>query len=262
LKAELEKVRVHRQQYRSKRKKSQIPLISLVGYTNAGKSTLLNRLASSDVYVADQLFATLDPTTRRIELPGGRVVLMTDTVGFIQKLPTALIAAFHATLEEISESDLLLHVVDITHANALAQAQAVYQTLVEIEADHIPVLTVLNKIDLLSDPERARQTTAEFANSVAISALRGEGIPDMLGRLDQLLYDTYIDIEVQLPYQQGGLISLFHEHGQVEQIEHIRGGVIIHGKIPARFFARFQSFTTIDRAMTEDDVFLSDENEI
>nr|MBP8998277.1 GTPase HflX [Anaerolineaceae bacterium] len=129
LKKELEKVRAHRQRYRLQRKRSRIPLISLVGYTNAGKSTLLNRLTHADVLVADQLFATLDPTTRRLELPGGHQGLLTDTVGFIQKLPTQLIAAFHATLEEISEADLLIHVVDVTHPNALEQARSVMDTL-------------------------------------------------------------------------------------------------------------------------------------
>jgi GTPase len=251
LKIELEKVRTHRQQYRARRKRSQIPLIALVGYTNAGKSTLLNRLTASEVYVADQLFATLDPTTRRVELPGGRLALMTDTVGFIQKLPTALVAAFRATLEEIGESDLLLHVVDITHANALAQSEAVYQTLAEIDADHIPVLSVLNKIDQLSDPAKARQTLETFPNATAISALTGEGIGDLLKAINELLYDTYVDVTLRLPYQQGQLISLFHESGQVEQIEHGRGGVMIHGKLPIRYLARFQSFQTSAEALEE-----------
>ncbi len=124
LKAELEKVRAHRSRYRSQRKRSQIPIVALVGYTNAGKSTLLNYLSHSNVYVANQLFATLDPTTRRVQLPDNHWVLFTDTVGFIQKLPTQLIAAFRATLEEITEADLLLHMVDITHPNALAQWKA------------------------------------------------------------------------------------------------------------------------------------------
>ena len=138
LKEELEKVRAHRSRYRAQRKRSHIPVVALVGYTNAGKSTLLNRLAKAGVYVADQLFATLDPTTRRVQLPGGHLALFTDTVGFIQKLPTQLVAAFRATLEEISDADLLVHVVDITHPNALAQAEAVHQTLKEIDAAEHP----------------------------------------------------------------------------------------------------------------------------
>lgn len=243
LKDELEKVRTHRHQYQVRRKQSNIPLIALVGYTNAGKSTLLNRLSTADVLVADQLFATLDPTTRRIELPDGRLALLTDTVGFIQKLPTTLVAAFRATLEEIAEADLLLHIVDITHPNSMAQAQAVYQTLGEIEADHIPVLTVLNKIDRLNDPARARQAVEIFPNSVAISALTGDGIPDLLTAISGLLYETYADVSIRLPYQQGQLISMFHEQGQIEKIEHERGGVIIQGKLPIRLLARFQAYT-------------------
>lgn len=242
LKDELEKVRTHRQQYRTRRRRSRIPVVTLVGYTNAGKSTLMNRLSQADVYVADQLFATLDPTTRRVELPGGHLTLFTDTVGFIQKLPTALVAAFRATLEEISEADLLLHLVDITHLNAQAQAEAVHQTLAEIEADHIPVLTVLNKIDLLKDPDRARQVMERFPNSVAISALNGAGVDDLLEAVSQQLYETYTTITVRLPYQQGGLISIFHELGQVERVEHFRGGVQIQGRLPGRLVARFQPF--------------------
>jgi GTP-binding protein HflX len=242
LKDDLEKVRVHRQQYRSRRKRSRLPLITLVGYTNAGKSTLLNRLAQADVYVADQLFATLDPTTRRVELPGGYQALFTDTVGFIQKLPTELVAAFRATLEEISESDLLLHLVDITHRNAQAQAEAVYQTLAEIEADHIPILTVLNKIDCLEDPEKARKILVSYPNAVAISALKGVGIVDLLKEVSKQLFETYDAITVWLPYQQGNLISMFHEMGQIERIEQTHGGVEIQGRLPIRLVARYQSF--------------------
>jgi GTP-binding protein HflX len=247
LKNELEKVRTHRQQYRSRRKRSQIPIIALVGYTNAGKSTLLNRLSSADVYVADQLFATLDPTTRRIELDNGHAALITDTVGFIQKLPTDLVAAFRATLEEIAEADLLLHVIDVTHDNAEAQAQAVYQTLDEIEANHIPILSVLNKIDRLTDPSFTNQTLDRFSNAVTISALKGDGIPVLLSAINDLLYETYTPITVRLPFQQGGLISLFHEYGQIEQVEQGRGGVIIRGRLPGRLVARYQAFTQWDR---------------
>lgn len=242
LKEELEKVRTHRLQYRQRRKRSRLPLVTLVGYTNAGKSTLLNRLAQSDVYVADQLFATLDPTTRRVELPGGHAALFTDTVGFIQKLPTQLVAAFRATLEEISEADLLLHVIDVTHLNAQAQAEAVHQTLGEIEAGHIPTLTVLNKIDRLSDPARAREIMAGYPSSTAISARTGLGLADLLEAVNEALFERYSTLMVRLPYQQGQLISLFHELGQVERIEHARGGVLIQGRLPGRLLARYQPY--------------------
>lgn len=242
LKRQLEKVRTHRSQYRSRRRRSNIPVVSLVGYTNAGKSTLLNRLASANVYVADQLFATLDPTTRRVELPGGRHALFTDTVGFIQKLPTSLIAAFRATLEEISEADLLIHVVDVTHENAQAQAIAVYQALEEIQADHIPILIALNKIDLLEDPNTAQQRLINFPNAIAISALTGLGISKLLAAVDHQLFESYVEISVLLPYSEGGLISLFHEQGQVEEVLHVDTGVLIKGKIPNRLRARFDEY--------------------
>ncbi len=240
IKDELEKVRSHRLRYRAQRKRSRIPTVALVGYTNAGKSTLLNRLANSDVYVADQLFATLDPTTRRVELPGSQEVLFTDTVGFIQKLPTTLIAAFRATLEEIAEADLLLHIVDISHPNAMNQADAVQQTLQEIEADGVPVITVLNKIDRLANPEAARESVKLFPQAVAISARTGAGIEDLLDHIGRSLYETLDPITVRLPYPQGQLISLFHEFGQVERVEHGRKGVLMQGRIPRRLVAQFK----------------------
>jgi len=242
LKERLEKVRTHRQQHRARRKRSRIPVIALVGYTNAGKSTLLNHLANADVYVANQLFATLDPTTRRVELPGGNLALFTDTVGFIQKLPTSLVAAFRATLEEIAEADLLLHVVDITHPNVQAQAESVHETLIEIDADHIPVLVGLNKIDRLSDPERAKHVLEAFPKAVAISALTGENITELLTTISQILYENFETISVRLPYKEGALIALFHEQGQVKQVEHDRKEVLIQGKIPSRLIARYKPF--------------------
>ncbi|HKG55007.1 MAG TPA: GTPase HflX [Anaerolineales bacterium] len=242
LKKELEKVRAHRMRYRAQRKRSRIPTVALVGYTNAGKSTLLNKITKSDVYVADQLFATLDPTTRRVELPGGYQALFTDTVGFIQKLPTALVEAFHATLEEIVESDLLLHVVDISHPNALNQFESVQQTLNELGAKHIPIVTALNKVDQLRDPESAKNVVSNFSKAVTISALDGNGVKDLLALLQEELYETYAPILVRLPYQQGALISLFHEAGQIERIEHGRGGVLMQGRIPGRLLAQFSDW--------------------
>jgi len=242
LKKELEKVRAHRMRYRAQRKRSRIPTVALVGYTNAGKSTLLNKITKSDVYVADQLFATLDPTTRRVELPGGYQALFTDTVGFIQKLPTTLVEAFHATLEEIVESDLLLHVVDISHPNALNQFESVQQTLDELGAQHIPIVTALNKVDQLRDPESAKNIVSNFSKAVTISALDGSGVKDLLRIIQEELYETYAPILVRLPYQQGALISLFHEAGQVERIEHGRGGVLMQGRIPGRLLAQFSDW--------------------
>jgi GTP-binding protein HflX len=242
LKGELEKVRTHRQQYRARRKRSRIPVVTLVGYTNAGKSTLLNRMAEADIFVADQLFATLDPTTRRVELPTGHLALFTDTVGFIQKLPTALVAAFRATLEEIAEADLLLHLLDVTHPNVHAQSEAVMQTLKEIEADHIPVVTVLNKIDRLPEPENARQALDLFPSSVAISALTGEGIDDMLELVDRQLYEDFVSVTARLPYREGSLIALFHDQGQVELVEQYHGGTLIRGRLPGRLLARYKPF--------------------
>ncbi len=242
LKDELEKVRAHRQRYRAQRKRSRIPLISLVGYTNAGKSTLLNYLTKSGVLVADQLFATLDPTTRKIILPGGHESLLTDTVGFIQKLPTQLVAAFQATLEEIAEADLLIHVVDITHPNALEQAKAVDQTLKDIKAEHIPMIVALNKIDNLPYPEAAQEALKYFPQAVAISALKGTGIPELLRMVEGELYENYVKISVQIPYSEGQLISLFHEQGHIEQIEHNRKGEFIKGQIPGRLLARYAAY--------------------
>ncbi len=239
IKRELEKVEAHRMRYRAQRKRSRIPTVAIVGYTNAGKSTLLNRIAKADVYAADQLFATLDPTTRRVQLPGDELALFTDTVGFIQKLPTALIAAFHATLEEIAEADLLLHVVDISHPNALNQFEAVQDTLGEIDASHIPMVTALNKSDLLKKPEQARETLKDFPKSIAVSAIEGSGVAELLHLIREELFESYAPIHVRLPYKQGALISLFHELGQVERVEHERGGVVMQGRIPGRFLAQF-----------------------
>ncbi len=242
LKDELEKVRAHRQRHRNRRKESNIPVVSLVGYTNAGKSTLLNQLSDAQVYVANKLFATLDPTTRRVELNDGQQILITDTVGFIQKLPTTLVAAFRATLEEIAEADLLLHVVDVTHPQALSQAQAVHETLKDIEADSIPTIPVLNKIDRLNDPGQAQRTLDAFPDAVAISALRGDGIEELLQTVKNKLFESYETLTVELPYSEGGLISLFHEEGHVEVVENQYEGVYIRGKLPVRYLTKYRKF--------------------
>ncbi len=256
LKEELEKVRAHRSRYRKQRKRTHIPVISLVGYTNAGKSTLLNKLSDAELFVADKLFATLDPTTRRVSLPGGQKVLFTDTVGFIQKLPTELIAAFRATLEEISAADLLLHVVDITHVNASAQAKSVQETLVEIGAGDIPIITALNKIDGLKDPQGAIAALEDFPNTFPISALTGQGLGALLSGIEEFLYETFIDIDVQIPYDQGQLLSLFYEKGQVKQVVNQEFGTRIIGLIPRRFISRYEPYFSSslkNSAIDEDD---------
>ncbi len=242
LRRELEHVRAHRGRYRAQRRRAAIPTIALVGYTNAGKSTLLNRLTGAEAFVADQLFATLDPLTRRVELPEGRQALITDTVGFIQKLPATLVAAFRATLEEIAEADLLLHVVDITHRNAASQAQAVRQTLEEIGAQDLPMVTALNKIDRLRDRSLLLDVIDEFERAVPISALTGEGLPALLSAIDQELQGQMIACRVRLPYDAGRLISLFHEQGQVHKVEHSPTAVAMEGQIPFRLLGQFAQY--------------------
>jgi len=246
LKGELEKVRAHRMRHRERRKKSRIPVVALVGYTNAGKSTLLNQLSDAGVYVADQLFATLDPTTRRVGLPNGQTVLFTDTVGFIQKLPTELVAAFRATLEEIADADVLLHVVDITHVNASAQAQSVQETLIEIGAGDIPIITAFNKVDLLKDPEGAVATLDDFPNTFPISALSGKGLEALLTAVEKELFEKYIELDVEIPYPEGHLLSLFHEYGQVHEVSNGEKGTRMKGLIPRRLLFQFEPFIYVE----------------
>ena len=196
LKADLEAVRKQRSLYRQRRRRTGIPVIALVGYTNAGKSTLLKTLSSADILVEDKLFSTLDPVTRRIHLPDNRKVLLTDTVGFIQKLPPTVVAAFRATLEELEEADLLLHIVDVTHPNATEQYQTVEDTLAELQLSEKPRLTLLNKIDLLMQSDEAeenqidkitRQFEGENKEMVIISAARGWGLEEVLRKIAEWL---------------------------------------------------------------------------
>ncbi len=232
LKDELEKVRAHRARYRKQRRRAGIPVVAIVGYTNAGKSTLLNALAQADVYTADQLFATLDPTTRRVTLPSGLEVLFSDTVGFIQKLPTDLVAAFRATLEEIVEANLILHVVDITHQNAAEQAATVANTLEEIGATQAPVLVALNKIDLLSDPEGVIESLAEYPNSLGVSAKTGQGLPALLARIEGVLQATRSTLALLIPYERGDLVSLLYDQAIVEREAHQADGTRLEVHVP------------------------------
>jgi GTP-binding protein HflX len=200
LKAEIDKIRKHRALYRQRRKRSGVPVVALVGYTNAGKSTLMNTLSSADILVENKLFSTLDPVTRRLTLPNMRQVLLTDTVGFIQKLPPAVVAAFRATLEELDEADLLLHVVDITHQNAAEQYQSVEDTLSDLNLGDKPRFTLLNKIDILMESDEAEDTqvsqlTQQFKVSnqemLLISAAKGWGLDELLQRIAELLSEKH-----------------------------------------------------------------------
>jgi GTP-binding protein HflX len=224
------------------RRRAEIPVVSIVGYTNAGKSTLLNALSGSAILAEDKLFATLDPTTRRVRLPNRKVALFTDTVGFIQKLPTQLVAAFRATLEEIDEADLLVHVIDIAHPNAREQAIAVEQTLAEIGVRDIPLVTALNKIDLLPDPDAARAALAEFPHSVAISAEKRIGLDDLLSIVQRELFDSSVPVRARIPNRRGDLIALFHRNGAIDTEEYDETSVRIAGRLPARLLAPFRDY--------------------
>jgi len=242
LEDELEKVRERRARHRSQRKKSNIPIVALVGYTNAGKSTLLNAISSAEIYVADQLFATLDPTIRQLQLPGGTEVLVSDTVGFIQKLPTQLVAAFRATLEEINEADLLLHIVDASHEHYLEQSYSVLETLREIDAGEIPILTVYNKIDLL-DPETLDDLEQDAGqDTYFISAKTGEGIEALQEAIADELFTGQSMVKVLLPYSEGKLVSIFHERGNVINIEHLEEGILIYGRLPKETLPYFREY--------------------
>jgi GTP-binding protein HflX len=231
---------VHRQRelYRKRRRESGVPVVALVGYTNAGKSTLLNALSGASVRAEDRLFATLDPTTRQVSLPGGQQILLTDTVGFIQKLPTQLVAAFKATLEEIREADVLLHVLDITHKNAEQQTQTVLDTLRDLHADRPPVLTVLNKVDLMEGIDeqevgRLAETLGLPNDYIAVSAAKGWGLQTLLGRIEQTLSAQMRPVRALIPYQRNDLLALWHQRGLVEEERHEADGTFVAGRIPA-----------------------------
>ena len=231
LRKELEEVRAHRELYRKRRRDVPVPIVSLVGYTNAGKSTLLNALTDARVYADDKLFATLDPTTRRVKLPGGQEILLTDTVGFIQKLPAQLVAAFRATLEEILEADVIVHVVDITHRAARQQAEAVLRVLDELGAKDRPIVTALNKTDLLDD-EALRERRQWFPDGVPISALKGWGLEALLSRVEEALRERMVPVTVHIPYGKDDLVAVFHRMGIVEDERYTNQGTWLTGRVP------------------------------
>jgi GTP-binding protein HflX len=243
LKVDLEHVRQHRSQHRQQRHRAGIPVIALVGYTNAGKSTLLRTLTGEDVYVADQLFATLDPLTRRVDLPSGRQVVVTDTVGFIQKLPTTLVAAFRATLEEIVEADLIIHVVDTSHPHVLQHIETVEDTLAEIDVPPVPRILVWNKIDLWeghSLPERL--SDEPYAAEVSVSAQNGTGIMELLAAIEDVLSARLQKVKLAIPFERGELVSFLFKMGTVESQEYTTDGVVLTVHLPTSLQERFKEY--------------------
>jgi GTP-binding protein HflX len=245
---DLDAVRRQRATQRAGRQRSQWPLASIVGYTNAGKSTLLNALTGSEVLAKDILFATLDPTTRRLKLPTNQNVLLTDTVGFIKKLPHGLVEAFKATLEEVVRADLLLHVVDISHPQAEEQIAAVNTVLAEIGADEKSTLMVLNKMDRL-DPEATgagggalNRLQEKFPHAVAISATTGEGIPALLAEIGTQLRPKREFLELRIPHEQSALIARLHKVGQVVERRYSGKTARFKARIPPHFHDEFAPF--------------------
>lgn len=239
LNAEIKEVKRHRDLLRRGRKEIPLPLVALVGYTNAGKSTILKKLTGADVLVEDKLFATLDPTTRRVVLPNKETVLLTDTVGFIQNLPHHLVAAFRATLEEVVEADILLHVIDASHPNMEGQIEAVNRVLESLGAAAKPLIMVYNKTDLLPDAELPRAENGPPA--VALSALCSRGFEDLLMAVARALSSRRIRTTFYVPYQKSGTLSVLHEKGRVLQEEHGAEGITIEAEIEVVWARRVES---------------------
>jgi len=243
LEEELEHVRTHRQLHRIRRKNSGAPIVALVGYTNAGKSTLLNHLAHANSLVEDKLFATLDPMTRRVRLEGGQEILLTDTVGFVQRLPTTLVAAFRATLEEVAEANLLVHVVDASSPSMHHQIEAVEQVLEEIGAGGRPTVLALNKIDVLPcDVTLQLEGIAATLPLARVSALQGDGIDDLLHCISENLLLQFAALDVLIPYDRGELVALFHRYGTIEHESYEETGTHLRGYMPDNHSGPFTAF--------------------
>jgi len=232
LRKELAHMSTTRDTKRAERRRHEIPSVSIAGYTNAGKSSLLNRLTDAGVLVENALFATLDPTTRRATTGDGRVYTLSDTVGFVRHLPHQLVEAFRSTLEEVGDSDLVLHVVDGAHADPEGQLAAVREVFAEIGADRVPELVVINKSDV-ADPMVISRLLAREPHAVVCSAHTGEGIDEVLAALESELPRPQVDVDVLLPYDRGDLVSQIHEHGEILSTEHTGDGTRMSARVNA-----------------------------
>ena len=221
---------------RASRERSGVPQIAIAGYTNAGKSTLMRALTSADVVVADQLFATLDPTTRRLRLPNGRDATVSDTVGFVSKLPHDLVEAFRSTLEEVTRADLILHVADAATPDIDRQIDAVRTVLDEIGAGRIPEVLALNKVDLLEEGERDR-LSARFPDAILISSVSAEGLDELLERVAVAIPRFPVTIAVLLPHERGDLLALLHREAEVLSEEPREDGLLVRARVGQRVFA-------------------------
>lgn len=231
LKKDIEAIREERALKRVSRKTALLPVAAIVGYTNAGKSTLFNAITHSEVLVENKLFATLDPTVRKLKLPMGWEVLVTDTVGFIHKLPHQLVEAFHATLEEVAEADILLHVVDATSPFMEDQIKAVYRVLEEINAISKPIITIFNKIDLLLKKSLSKEVRKKFSPFVMISAVKGQGMDELMEGIKEELEKAMIDVKFEVPIDQMDIVHLIHEKGKVESERFLEDRVLIGAKV-------------------------------
>ncbi len=236
LNRELKDVKRHRELTREQRKQNNMPVAAIVGYTNAGKSTLLNKLTDAKVLEEDQLFATLDPTTRKRKLPSGQEILLTDTVGFIRKLPHHLIQAFKSTLEEAKYADMILHVVDASNAQKDEQMYVVYETLRKLEVMNKPVITVFNKMDRLDEQILIRDFQAD--KIVQISAKTGEGLEELLNAIEDILREQKIYIERVYSYQESGKIQLIRKYGELLSEEYKEDGIHVKAYIPQEIYGR------------------------
>lgn len=235
LKERISEVQTHRELHRKKREAVPIPIFSLVGYTNAGKSTLFNALTKANVFVEDKLFATLDPTVRRLRLPSSRVILLTDTVGFIRKLPHTLVEAFKATFEEVSFADGLIHVVDASHPEVCTQIETVEQVLTELNLNHKPSLMIFNKKDQGVQALNGYQ-------GILLSALTGEGIEQLLAEIDRLLRTPLTHAHFFLPHDRGDILTQLYSLGHVLAVRHREDGVAVECEIENKFIRRWQPF--------------------